>query len=375
MPSNSYTTRRNPLKTATQILLVLVIYNATLIFITISANLVVRGEVHTASPASVWWYANARVGTKSGGKVVDAADVAVVGEEVQVDAKARPHASAGDDAAPAIAHDDEVNAKKADKGKTAEDTNVVKDTKDKKKEKAARPANTLPGEYDRRRSRERRGTTTAAAAAAEMKETVDAAVNAATAMGGSLRDGWNQAMESRSSLRTAAMFADIYDPHNTQLRSLIPGYRNAIAPLVASLFGGTLALALVVGRSRQVWDFTGTLFAFQLLLAVRFGRFWIPREPLWYGVQLTAALIMAVVGRKICLYLESRPVAFASSGVRGVLHDVLPNGGGSRPTSSTGSGGMRKDQDGVELHDVRKQLLRAMEEGRASGDVRREHDA
>jgi len=77
-------------------------------------------------------------------------------------------------------------------------------------------------------------------------------------------------------------------------------------------FLGVIALLLIISRSKLIPDFALTLHFIHLLLTTAYSRS-IPRNWLWWALQLCSAAFMTGLGVWSCRWRELRPINFGSS--------------------------------------------------------------
>ena len=75
---------------------------------------------------------------------------------------------------------------------------------------------------------------------------------------------------------------------------------------------GTVALVVVVARSKLVLDFVLTLHALHWALTAAYTRA-LPRNVLWWALQVGSVAVMAVGGVWSCRWRELRPMSFGSA--------------------------------------------------------------
>ncbi|BFZ56898.1 hypothetical protein PYCC9005_003948 [Savitreella phatthalungensis] len=345
--SGKFASRRNPCRTLTQIFLLWLFYNTALIMLTTAANLILLGSF--AAPMSLGQHhAHTHAGAGKSAEIVAGLD------------RASPSDGDGATDLPAAVHD----AVPVDPVLAGASLGLAGT-------KAAAEAGSVGGMTRRRFPR--------ALVPAKQPEMVGdsnpSAMQSATGHAAWLVDKVKStasyAGESAERARSSVFWTLLYAPYNTNLNALVPGIRNVIVTLVTAMTAGVGGVAIVVRRSRLVWDFAGTLCAMQLALGVVFGGTFIPRSITWYLVQGAALFITAFGGQRACLWVESRPVSFTSAaGMRDMLSSVLPGEtsrlGDDHHGSGDSAGEIGQDPDDIELEDVRRQLQRAMEEGRAN---------
>lgn len=76
--------------------------------------------------------------------------------------------------------------------------------------------------------------------------------------------------------------------------------------------GRVIAIFVLISRSKLVPDFTITLHFFHLI-ATSFYSQSIPRNWLWWGLQVASSALMASLGIWSCQYRELRPINFGGS--------------------------------------------------------------
>ena len=97
-------------------------------------------------------------------------------------------------------------------------------------------------------------------------------------------------------------------------------------------------LLLLVGRSKQCFDFAATLHLFHLIVCVVYAGW--PRTVLWWALNITSLILMAVLGEYLCMRRELMPITLAGQ-------DLSRSG-----SRAVGADGDRRD-DAIEMEDLR----------------------
>jgi len=97
-------------------------------------------------------------------------------------------------------------------------------------------------------------------------------------------------------------------------------------------FVGVIGLLLLISRSKLIPDFALTIHFLHLIITSLYSRS-IPRNWLWWALQVTSAGMMTSLGVWSCQWRELRPIAFGGSATAQTAH------GESATAASASEGG------------------------------------
>ncbi|KAI9673763.1 MAG: hypothetical protein M1829_004000 [Trizodia sp. TS-e1964] len=101
-----------------------------------------------------------------------------------------------------------------------------------------------------------------------------------------------------------------------------------------------ISLLLLVSRSKLVPDFALTIHALHLLVVVAYEG--VPREWLWWGLQVASAGLMVALGVWSCQWREMQPINF---GARSAVQSAVPDAGAE--AEEGGGRGRGRGRDGA----------------------------